>query len=82
MRVVPKLLHSGQLLQIWKLQNVNGSHMMGKFLMKIEQVEKNIDSLAANGVNWSACASKEQLQAARDGKLKLRFFDRDVPTNG
>ena len=47
-----------------------------------EQVEKNIDSLAANGVNWSACASKEQLQAARDGKLKLRFFDRDVPTNG
>ena len=45
-----------------------------------EQVEKNIDSLAANGVNWSACASKAQLQAARDGKLKLQFFDRDVPT--
>lgn len=45
-----------------------------------EQVEKNIDTLVANGVNWTACASKEQLQAARDGKLKLQFFDREVPT--
>ena len=45
-----------------------------------EQVEKNIDNLVANGVNWTACASKEQLQEARDGKLKLQFFDRDVPT--
>lgn len=44
-----------------------------------EQVEKNIDNLVANNVDWSACASKEQLQAARAGKLKLQFYDRDVP---
>lgn len=44
-----------------------------------EQVEKNIDSLAAKHVDWSACASKEQLQAARAGKLKLQLFDKDVP---
>lgn len=44
-----------------------------------EQVEKNIDNLVENSVGWSASASKEQLQAARAGKLKLRFFDRDVP---
>lgn len=36
-----------------------------------EQVEKNIDNLVVNSVDWSACASKEQLQAARDGKLKF-----------
>lgn len=44
-----------------------------------EQVEKNIDNLVANNADWTACASKEQLQAARTGKLKLQFFDRDVP---
>ena len=44
-----------------------------------EQVEKNIDSLVENSVDWSACASKEQLQAARAGELKLPFFDREVP---
>ena len=35
-----------------------------------EQVEKNIDNLVADGVNWTACASREQLQEAKDGKLK------------
>ena len=44
-----------------------------------EQVEKNIDNLVANSVDWAACASKEQLQAARTGNLQLQFFDRDVP---
>ena len=44
-----------------------------------EQVEKNIDNLVANSVDWTMCASKEQLQAARAGNLKLQFFDRDVP---
>ena len=43
-----------------------------------EQVEKNIDNLVTNNVDWTACASKEQLQAARTGKLNLQFFDRDV----
>lgn len=44
-----------------------------------EQVEKNIDNLVTNHVDWSACASKEELGAARAGKLKLRFFDREIP---
>ena len=45
-----------------------------------EQVEKNIDNLVVNGADWTAGVSQEQLQAARDGKLRLQFFDRDVPT--
>lgn len=44
-----------------------------------EQVEKNIDNLVADNVDWTGCASKEQLQDARAGKLQLQFFDRDVP---
>ncbi len=44
-----------------------------------EQVEKNIDNLVVNSVDWSVCATKEQLQAARVGKLKLHFFDKEVP---
>ncbi len=44
-----------------------------------KQVEKNIDQLVENSVDWSACATREQLQAARAGKLSLRFFERDVP---
>ncbi len=44
-----------------------------------EQVEKNIDNLVVNHADWTACATKEQLQDAREGKLKLKFFDKDVP---
>lgn len=44
-----------------------------------EQVEKNIDRLAAKGVDWSVCADPEQIQAARAGRLTLPFFDTDVP---
>lgn len=44
-----------------------------------EQVEKNIDNLVTKNVNWTASASREQLYAARAGKLKLPFFDREVP---
>lgn len=44
-----------------------------------EQVEKNIDNLVVNSVDWTASASKEQLQAAKAGNLKLQFFDKDVP---
>lgn len=44
-----------------------------------EQVEKNIDDLVTDGVDWAAGASKEQLQSARTGKLRLPFFDRSVP---
>lgn len=44
-----------------------------------EQVEKNIDSLVANCVDWAACASDEALRAAEAGKLKLQFYDKEVP---
>lgn len=44
-----------------------------------EQVEKNIDNLVASNVDWTVCASKEQLNAARAGKLRLPFFDSYVP---
>lgn len=44
-----------------------------------EQVEKNIDNLVMKNVYWTASASKEQLHAAKAGKLKLPFFDREVP---
>ena len=36
-----------------------------------KQVERNIDRLVENDVNWSTCATKEQLQRAREGKLEL-----------
>ena len=36
-----------------------------------EQVEKNMDSLAENNVWWSHCASDEQMEEARNGKLSL-----------
>lgn len=44
-----------------------------------EQVEKNIDHLVESNVDWSACATPEQMQRAREGHLVLKFFDRDVP---
>lgn len=44
-----------------------------------KQVEKNIDYLVENNADWTASATPEQLQAARDGQLNLKFFDKDVP---
>ena len=38
-----------------------------------QQVEQNIDRLVENDVNWSACATPEQLQQARNGSLALTF---------
>ncbi len=46
-----------------------------------EQVEKNIDYLVENNADWTACATSEQLQKARNGQLKLKFFEKDVPTD-
>lgn len=37
------------------------------------QVERNIDHLVENDVNWSACATPEQLAQARSGRLQLTF---------
>lgn len=44
-----------------------------------EQVEKNIDDLVEKSVDWAACATEEQLRAARAGNLKIPFFDREIP---
>lgn len=38
-----------------------------------DQVEQNINRLVEQEVNWSACATPEQLQSARLGKLALPF---------
>lgn len=38
-----------------------------------DQVEQNINRLVEQDVNWSACATPEQLQSARQGKLALPF---------
>lgn len=46
-----------------------------------EQVERNVDRLAENDVNWSHPATPEQLQSAREGKLALMFgCDDAIPT--
>ncbi len=46
-----------------------------------DQVERNIDKLVEQNVNWSACATPEQLQNARAGKLELTFGgDKAIPS--
>lgn len=39
------------------------------------QVERNIDQLVESNVNWSACATPEQLQKARSGEVPLMVGD-------
>ena len=46
-----------------------------------KQVEKNIDELATKNVYWSACASKEDMDRARHGDLKISFFDKQIPSD-
>ena len=46
-----------------------------------EQVEKNIDELVDNNVDWSACATSEEMHNAREGKLSIKFFDKEVPAD-
>lgn len=46
-----------------------------------KQVEKNIDELATKNVYWSACASKEDMEKARHGDLKISFFDKQIPSD-
>ncbi len=45
-----------------------------------EKVEKNINALVESNVNWSACATPEEMQKAREGQLTLKFFDKEIPT--
>lgn len=45
-----------------------------------EQVEKNINRLVENNVNWAESATAEQLKKARNGELELMFgYDKAVP---
>jgi len=46
-----------------------------------EKVEKNINDLVENNVNWSACATPEELQKAREGQLSIKFFDKEIPAD-
>lgn len=47
-----------------------------------EQVRRNIDRLVENNVNWSACATAEQLQKARSGQLEMTFgIDGRIPSD-
>lgn len=46
-----------------------------------EKVEKNINDLVENNVYWSACATPEDMQKAREGQLTLKFFDKEIPTD-
>ena len=47
-----------------------------------EKVEKNINDLVENNVNWSACATPEEMQKARNGQLTLKFYEKEIPPNG
>lgn len=44
-----------------------------------DRVEKNIDRLVEMNADWTENATKEQLDAARAGKLVLDFYDQKVP---
>ena len=44
-----------------------------------EQVEENIDNLVVNQADWTACATAEELESARNGRPILRFYDKEVP---
>ncbi|HKM03146.1 MAG TPA: class I SAM-dependent methyltransferase [Lachnospiraceae bacterium] len=46
-----------------------------------EQVEKNINALVDNNVDWSASATSEQMREAREGNLRIKFFDKYIPNN-
>ena len=44
------------------------------------QVERNIDQLASQHVDWSRCATEEDILAARRGQVHLHFFrEKEVP---
>lgn len=46
-----------------------------------EQVERNIDELVENNVDWTACATPEEMQNAREGKLSVKFFEKEIPAD-
>lgn len=46
-----------------------------------EQVEKNIDALVENNVDWSACATPDEMEKAKQGHLSIKFFDKEIPSD-
>ncbi len=46
-----------------------------------EQVERNINELVENNVDWSACATSEEMKNAKEGKLTIKFFDKEIPSD-
>lgn len=46
-----------------------------------EKVEKNINDLVENNVNWSACATPEEMQKARERQLTLKFYEKEIPAD-
>lgn len=58
----------------------HGKGYMREYMKNIfEQIEKNIDNLVINQADWTACATNEELESARNGKVTLRFWDKEVP---
>lgn len=63
-------------VQQWFLINRKKRQIMKDIF---EQVEKNIDHLVENNADWTASATKEQINDARQGNLTLKFFEKEVP---
>lgn len=46
-----------------------------------EQVEKNIDELVEKNVYWSACATAKEMKRAKEGDIRIKFFDKEIPSD-
>ena len=46
-----------------------------------EQVEKNIDELVEKNVYWSACASAKEMKRAKEEDIRIKFFDKEIPSD-
>ena len=44
-----------------------------------DRVEQNMERLVASQIDWTNCATPEQLRKARDGRLSLRVYQREIP---
>ena len=49
------------------------------FVDRINEAQKNIDNLVLGNADWTASATKDELEAARKGELHLRFWNDEVP---
>ena len=41
-----------------------------------DQVEENMERLVASQIDWTNCATPEQLRKAREGQLSLMVYQR------